>query len=87
MEPAPGQAGGVAVAWTYHVAHVHPPLDAILWRLFARFAASWSSVPGYISATHTDPIPDLEAAVAAAFGGPDVVRELHFPLYIRAAQL
>jgi hypothetical protein len=44
-------------------------------------------VPGYIAATHTDPIPELEAAVAAAFGGPDVVRELHFPLYIRAARL
>ena len=124
--------GGVAVAWTYHVAHVDPPLDAILWRLYkdvlgpyypanvrlvderfaalelpgreltvpalyatvrwsarhvAQFAASWSSVPSYIAATHTDPIPELEAAVAAAFGGPDVVRELHFPLYIRAARL
>jgi SAM-dependent methyltransferase len=124
--------GGVAVAWTYHVAHVDPPLDAILWHVYkdvlgpyyppnvrlvderfagirlpgrelaapalhatvrwsarqvAQFAASWSSVPGYIAATHTDPIPELEAAVAAAFGGPDVVRELHFPLYIRAARL
>jgi len=124
--------GGVAVAWTYHVAHVDPPLDAILWRLYkdvlgpyyppnvrlvdarfagielpgrelstpalhttvrwsarqvAQFAASWSSMPGYLAATRTDPIPDLEAAVAAAFGGPDVVRELHFPLYIRAARL
>jgi SAM-dependent methyltransferase len=124
--------GGVAVAWTYHVAHVDPPLDAILWHFYrdvlgpyyppnvrlvddrfaginlpgrelaapalhstvrwsasqvAQFAASWSSVPGYIAATHTDPIPGLEAEVAAAFGGPDVVRELHFPLYIRAARL
>ena len=124
--------GGVAVAWTYHVAHVDPPLDAILWRLYkdvlgpyypanvllvdgrfagvelpgreiaapslqsivrwsarhvAQFAASWSSVPGYIAATGTDPIPELEAEVAAAFGGPDVVRELHFPLYIRASRL
>lgn len=124
--------GGVAVAWTYHVAHVDPPLDTILWRFYkdvlgpyyppnvrlvddrfagiqlpgreltapalhatvrwsarqvAQFAASWSSVPGYIAATGADPIPELEAAVAAAFGGPDVVRELHFPLYIRAARL
>jgi SAM-dependent methyltransferase len=124
--------GGVAAAWTYHVAHVDPPLDAILWHLYkdvlapyyppnvllvddrfagielpgreievpslhsvvrwnarqvAQFAASWSSVPGYIAATHVDPIPELEEAVTAAFGGPDVVRELHFPLYIRAARL
>jgi len=123
---------GVAVAWTYHVAHVDPPLDAILWRLYkdvlgpyyppnvrlvderfagielpgrelaapslhatvhwsarqvAQFAASWSSVPGYIAATHRDPIPELATDVAAAFGGPDVVRELHFPLYIRASRL
>jgi len=124
--------GGVAVAWTYHVAHVDPPLDAILWRLYkdvlspfyppnvklvddrfagielpgreveakpffttmrwsarqvAQFAASWSPVPGYIAATGLDPIPALEAEVAAAFGGPDIVRELHFPLYIRASRL
>ncbi|HJQ99883.1 MAG TPA: class I SAM-dependent methyltransferase [Candidatus Polarisedimenticolaceae bacterium] len=124
--------GGVAVAWTYHVAHVDPPLDAILWHLYkdvlgpyyppnvllvddrfagiqlpgrelatpalpatvrwsarhvAQFAATWSTVPGYIAATGTDPIPQLEATVAAAFGGPDVVRELRFPLYIRAARL
>jgi hypothetical protein len=56
-------------------------------RNVARFAASWSAVPGYVAATRTDPIPELEAAVGAAFGGPDVVRELHFPLYIRAARL
>ena len=124
--------GGVAAAWTYHVARVDPPLDAILWRLYkdvlgpyyppnvrlvddrfagielpgrelappalyatvrwsarnvAQFAASWSAVPGYIAATGKDPIPELEAEVAAAFGGPDVVRELSFPLYIRAARL
>ena len=124
--------GGVAAAWTYHVAHVDPPLDEILWRLYkdvlapyyppnvrlvddrfagihlpgrelaapslhsavrwnarqvAQFVATWSSVPGYIAATHTDPIPGLEAEVAAAFGGPEVVRELHFPLYIRATRL
>ena len=124
--------GGVAAAWTYHVAHVDPPLDAILWRFYkdvlgpyyppnvllvderfagihlpgrelaapslhstvrwsarlvAQFVATWSPVPSYIAATHTNPIPDLEAEVAEAFGGPDVVRELHFPLYIRAARL
>jgi len=56
-------------------------------RQVARFVASWSSVPAYIAATHADPVPAVEAAVAAAFGGPDVVRELHFPLYIRAARL
>jgi hypothetical protein len=56
-------------------------------RQVAQFAATWSAVPGYIAATHTDPIPDLEAAVANAFGGPDAVRELHFPLYLRAARL
>jgi SAM-dependent methyltransferase len=124
--------GGAAVAWTYHVAYVDPPLDAILWRLYkdvlgpyypanvrlvddrfaglalpgeelnapafhatvrwsarqvAQFAASWSSVPTYIAATGKDPIPELEAEVAAAFGGPDVIRELHFPLYVRASRL
>lgn len=124
--------GGVAVAWTYHVARVDAPLDAILWRLYrdvlgpyyppnvrlvddgfaaielpgedipapsffatvrwsarqvAKFAASWSSVPAYIAATNTNPIPELEAEVAAAFGGPDVVRELRFPLYVRAFRL
>ena len=114
------RAGGVAVAWTYHVARVDPPLDAILWRFYKdvldpyyppnvrlvdegfagielpggalsvpAFHATvrWSAVPGYIAATHSDPIPELEAAVTAAFGGPDVARELHFPLYIRAARL
>ena len=124
--------GGVAAAWTYHVAHVDPPLDAILWRLYkdvlgpyyppnvllvderfagielpghelsvpafhstvrwnargvAQFAASWSPIPAYIAATGTDPIPELEAEVATAFGGPDVVRELRFPLYLRASRL
>jgi SAM-dependent methyltransferase len=26
--------GGVVAAWTYHVAHVEPPLDAILWPFY-----------------------------------------------------
>jgi SAM-dependent methyltransferase len=53
----------------------------------AKFAASWSSVPAFIAATNTNPIPALEAEVAAAFGGPDVVRALRFPLYVRASRL
>ena len=125
--------GGVAVAWTYHVARVGDArLDAILWRLYrdvlgphyppnvrlvddgfagidlpgeeispppffstlrwnarqvAMFAASWSPLPAYIAATNTNPIPELEAEVAALFGGPNVVRELRFPLYVRASRL
>lgn len=125
--------GGVAVAWTYHVARVgDAPLDAILWRLYrdvlgpyypanvllvddgfaglslpgaeipapsffaavrwsarqvAQFAASWSSVPAYIAATTNNPIPELEAEVAAVLGSPDIVRELRFPLYVRASRL
>jgi SAM-dependent methyltransferase len=124
--------GGVAAAWTYHVARVDAPLDVILWRLYeevlgpyyppnvrlvddgfagielpgreipappffatvrwnagqvAKFAASWSAVPAYIAATNRNPIPELEAEVVAAFGGPDVVRTLRFPLYIRASRL
>jgi ubiquinone/menaquinone biosynthesis C-methylase UbiE len=124
--------GGVAAAWTYHVAHVDPPLNRILWwfykdvvgpyyppgvrlvddryagielpgeeieppsfhttvrwnaRQVAGFVRSWSAVPIYIEATKRDPVPELLAAVEAAFGGPDVVRELSFPLYVRAARL
>jgi SAM-dependent methyltransferase len=53
----------------------------------AGFVRTWSAVPIYIGATKRDPVPELEAEIAAAFGGPDVVRELSFPLYVRAARL
>ena len=52
----------------------------------AQFASTWSTVPSYIAATGRDPIPELEATIERAFGGPDVVRELHFPLYVRATR-
>ena len=124
--------GGVVAVWTYHVAHVDPPLEAILgafyrdvvgpyyppgvrlvderysgielpgeelttpsfhasvrWnaRQVASFVRTWSAVPIYIDATKRDPVPTLEAEVEAAFGGPDIARDLSFPLYLRAARL
>jgi ubiquinone/menaquinone biosynthesis C-methylase UbiE len=122
---------GVVAAWTYHVAHVDPPLDAILgafyrdvvgryyppavrlvderysgielpgeelaapsfqasvrWdaRQVARFVRTWSVVPTFIEATKRDPVPALEAEIEAAFGGPDIARDLSFPLYLRVAR-
>jgi len=123
---------GVVAAWTYHVAHVDPPLDAILGRFYrdvvgpyyppgvrlvderytgielpgeelttpsfqasvrwnarqvASFVRTWSAVPIFMDATKRDPVPELEAEVEAAFGGPDIARDLSFPLYLRAARL
>jgi SAM-dependent methyltransferase len=124
--------GGVLAAWTYHVAHVDPPLDSILWPFYrdvvsqyfaegarlvdARYAGihlpgqaldtpsfhvsvqwtarqvlgfvrTWSGVQNYIAATKRDPVADLTAPIEAAFGGPDVIQEVRWPLYLRAARL
>ena len=124
--------GGVVAAWTYHVAHVDPPLDEILGAFYrdvlgpyyppnvrlvderysgialpgeelaapsfhasvrwnakqvAGFVRTWSVVPLFVEAEKFDPVPALEAQVEAAFGGPDIARDLSFPLYLRAARL
>jgi hypothetical protein len=56
-------------------------------RQVASFVRTWSAVPVFIEATNRDPVPELEAEVEAAFGGPDLARDLSFPLYLRAARL
>jgi hypothetical protein len=56
-------------------------------RQVAGFVRTWSAVPIFIEATKRDPVPELEAEVEAAFGGPDIARDLSFPLYLRAARL
>jgi ubiquinone/menaquinone biosynthesis C-methylase UbiE len=33
--------GGVLAAWTYHVAHIAPPLDAVLWPFYRDVVASY----------------------------------------------
>jgi SAM-dependent methyltransferase len=124
--------GGVLAAWTYHVAHVDPPLDRVLWpfyrdvvgRHFARgarlvdaryagielpgerlrapsfhvsaswsarevlgFVRTWSGVRSYMASEGRDPVSDLTAPIEAALGGADRVREVRWPLYLRAARL
>ena len=126
------QRNGVLAAWTYHVAHVTPPLDTILWPFYrdvvspyfaegarmvdARYAGlslpgeelttpsfrvsvrwtsrqvidfvrTWSGVQSYIAATKQDPVIELRAQIEAAFRGRDAVREVSWPLYVRAARL
>jgi SAM-dependent methyltransferase len=124
--------GGVLAAWTYHVAHVSPPLDEILWPFYrdvvsdyfaggarlvdARYAGlelpgrgiaapsfqasvlwtpsqvlsfirTWSGVQAYMSATNQDPLTKLVVPIESALGGADAVREVNWPLYLRAARL
>ena len=125
------RSGGVLAAWTYHVAHVGPPLDRILGPFYRdvvapyfaagarmvdsrydglalsgtalrapafratvrwsaedvlRFVRTWSGVRSYMAATKQDPVEPIAETVRDAFGGDDSVRELSWPLYIRAAR-
>ena len=121
--------GGVLAAWTYHVGHVSPPLDSILWPFYRdvvgpyfapgvrmvdsrfeeltlpgkalqtpalnvsvrwsadevlRFVRTWSGVQSYMLATKMDPVIEIATAVRNMF--EDSVKEVSWPLYIRAAQ-
>lgn len=52
-----------------------------------RFVTTWSGVQAYISRTGRDPVNDLVGPVEDALGGRDCVRELSWPVYLRAARL
>jgi hypothetical protein len=125
------QPGGVLAAWTYHVAHVGPPLDRVLWPFYRdvvgqhfaegarmvdsryegltlpgkalqpptlsvsvrwsaddvlRFVRTWSGVQSYMTATKRDPVVEIDRAVRDVFGSDKSVREVTWPLYIRAAR-
>lgn len=49
------------------------------------YASTWSSVGRYRSATSRDPVPDLQAALEAAWGNPETVRWVRWPLGMRVS--
>ena len=52
-----------------------------------RFIRTWSGVQAYIAATNEDPVTKLVAPIESAFGGAGAVREVSWPLYVRASRL
>lgn len=74
---------GVLAAWTYHVAHVEPPFDEVLWPFYRdvvgpHFAAR---------ATGVDPVAALTPRLARVAGAPEAVHEIRWPVYLRASRL
>ena len=51
-----------------------------------RFVRTWSGVQSYMTATKRDPVAEIATAVRDVFGGDKSVREVSWPLYIRAAR-
>ncbi len=51
------------------------------------FIRTWSGVQAFIAANNEDPLTKLVGPIEAAFGGSDAVREISWPLYVRAARL
>ena len=52
-----------------------------------RFVRTWSGVQSYMAVSKRDPVEDLVDPVEDALGGRDRVRELRWPVYLRAARL
>jgi len=51
------------------------------------FVRTWSGVQAYIEVTGRDPVAKLAPAIEELCGSPDVVHELRWPLYLKAARL
>lgn len=58
------------------------------WRLQALlgYVQSWSAVQRYIAAHGSDPVEDLRATLAAAWGDPARAREVRWPLVVLAGR-
>lgn len=51
-----------------------------------RFVRTWSGVQSYMTETKQDPVAEIATAVRDVFGGDNSVREVNWPLYVRAAR-
>lgn len=62
---------------------------SVRWRArdVLRFVRTWSGVQSFLEETGRDPVADLEGPVEEAMGGDERVREIRWPLYLRAARL
>jgi hypothetical protein len=52
-----------------------------------RFVRTWSGVQSCMKTTGKDPVAQLAPRVEGAWGSPDSVREVRWPVYLRASRL
>ena len=67
-----------------------PPFEmTAMWTLdrLLGYLRSWSATSRYIAAHGTDPVSEVEPALAAAWGDPATAREIHWPLAVLAAHV
>lgn len=57
------------------------PLDRLV-----GYIGTWSATAAYRKAVGADPIPEVEARLAAVWGPPQEARRFRFPLAIRAGR-
>ena len=50
------------------------------------YLRTWSATRRYLAAHGTDPVAEIEANLAAAWGDPETVRSVRWPVYLRAGR-
>jgi len=53
---------------------------------FGDFLRTQSATERYRTVVGTDPVPEFESSVVQRWGGRDVVREVRFPMFVRAGR-